>query len=129
MDRRSAAISQPHSSSIPPRFFLSRLYRSRSKIACKMAPTKKDAADKEAKLTPEQSTAVILDYLRKQNRPFSATDISTNLKNRVTKAAAAKLLKDMHERNEIEGRAAGKQWVYHTIQVSCVRHVLTIEEC
>ncbi|KAK3677238.1 hypothetical protein LTR78_002776 [Recurvomyces mirabilis] len=80
-----------------------------------MAPTKKDA-EKEAKLTPEQSATMILDYLRKQNRPYSATDISTNLKNRVTKAAAAKLLKDMHERNEIEGRAAGKQLVYHAIQ-------------
>lgn len=80
-----------------------------------MAPTKKD--EKEAKLTPEQSATVVLDYLRKQNRPYSATDISTNLKNRVTKAAAAKLLKDMHERNEIEGRAAGKQLVYHAIQV------------
>ncbi|KAK5690414.1 hypothetical protein LTR97_012282 [Elasticomyces elasticus] len=82
-----------------------------------MAPVKKDADEKkEAKLTPEQSAALVLDYLRKQNRPYSATDISTNLKNRVTKAAAAKLLKDMHERKEIEGRAAGKQIVYHTIQ-------------
>ena len=84
-----------------------------------MAPTKADAekAEKEAKLTPEQSAALVLDYLRKQNRPYSATDISSNLKNRVTKAAVTKLLKDMHERNEIEGRAAGKQIVYHAIQV------------
>ena len=80
-----------------------------------MAPTKKD--EKEAKLTPEQSAALVLDYLRKQNRPYSATDISTNLKNRITKAAAAKLLKDIHERHEIDGRAAGKQLVYHAIQV------------
>ena len=79
-----------------------------------MAPTKKDAKEeKEAKLTPEQSAA-----LRRQNRPYSASDISSNLKNRVSKAAAAKLLKDMHERKEIEGRAAGKQLVYHAIQVS-----------
>lgn len=84
-----------------------------------MAPTKKDAekGEKEAKPTPEQSAALVLDYLRKQNRPYSAIDVSTNLKNRVTKAAAAKLLKDMHERKEIEGRAAGKQIVYHAIQV------------
>ena len=85
-----------------------------------MAPTKEKAtekAEKEAKLTPEQSATLILDYLRKQNRPYSATDISSNLKNRVTKAAAAKLLKDMHERSEIEGKAAGKQIVYHAIQV------------
>ncbi|TKA42583.1 hypothetical protein B0A54_07425 [Friedmanniomyces endolithicus] len=60
-----------------------------------MAPIKKDAEDtkKEAKLNPEQSATLILDYLRKQNRPYSATDISANLKNRVTKTAAAKLLK------------------------------------
>ncbi|RMZ17191.1 hypothetical protein D0860_00598 [Hortaea werneckii] len=82
-----------------------------------MAPTKKDAKEeKEAKLTPQQSADLIMDYLRKQNRPYSATDISTNLKNRVSKAAAAKLLKDMHERKEIEGRAAGKQLIYHVIQ-------------
>lgn len=83
-----------------------------------MGPTKERAAEKGAKLTPDQSAALILDYLRKQNRPYSATDISANLKNRVTKAAAAKLLKDMHERKEIEGKAAGKQIVYHAIQVS-----------
>jgi 26S proteasome regulatory subunit, ATPase 3, interacting protein len=84
-----------------------------------MAPTKKDSkdGDKEPKLNPEQSAALILDYLRKQNRPYSATDISANLKNRVTKAAATKLLKDMHERKEVEARAAGKQLVYHSIQV------------
>ncbi|KAI7488095.1 hypothetical protein KC357_g2448 [Hortaea werneckii] len=82
-----------------------------------MAPTKKDAKEeKEAKLTPQQSADLVMDYLRRQNRPYSATDISTNLKNRVSKAAAAKLLKDMHERNEIEGRAAGKQLIYHVIQ-------------
>ena len=75
-----------------------------------MAPTKKDAdkGEKEAKLTPEQSASLIFDYLRRQNRPYSATDISSNLKNRVTKAAAIKLLKDMHERNEIEGRDDGR---------------------
>lgn len=66
-----------------------------------MAQTKEKATEKtekEATLPPEQSTALIVDYLRKQNRPYSATDISSNLKNRVTKAAAAKLLKDMDER-------------------------------
>lgn len=96
---------------------------SRRPVLFNMAPTKKDAKDeKEAKLTPQQSADLIMDYLRKQNRPYSATDISTNLKNRVSKAAAAKLLKDMHERREIEGRAAGKQLIYHVLQVG---HMLT----
>ncbi|KAI9791472.1 MAG: hypothetical protein M1816_003816 [Peltula sp. TS41687] len=31
-------------------------------------------------------------------------------------AAAAKILKEMHERGEIEGRASGKQLVYHAVQ-------------
>ncbi|CAK1365998.1 unnamed protein product [Cercospora beticola] len=64
---------------------------------------------KEKKLTPDESSKLILNYLRKTNRPYSATDISTNLNNKVTKAAATKLLKDMHERNEIDGKASGKQ--------------------
>ena len=93
-----------------------------------MAPTKKDAGEKEAKLNPEQSAALIMEYLRKQNRPYSAIDISTNLKNRVTKAAAAKLLKDLHERKEIEGRAAGKQIVYHSIQVSVLALIILTRE-
>lgn len=87
-----------------------------------MAPTKKDG-EKEAKLTPEQQAVLVLDYLRKENRPYSATDISSNLKNRVTKAAAAKLLKDLHEQKKIEGRAAGKQQVYHAVQVREEDHV------
>lgn len=81
-----------------------------------MPPVKKEAETK-VKLTPEQGAAAILQYLRKENRPYSATDISSNLHNAVTKTAAAKLLKDMHERQEIEGRASGKQIVYHVIQV------------
>ncbi|GIZ47645.1 hypothetical protein CKM354_001073000 [Cercospora kikuchii] len=71
---------------------------------------------KEKKLTPDESSKLILNYLRKTNRPYSATDISTNLNNKVTKAAATKLLKDMHERNEIDGKASGKQIVYFAIQ-------------
>ncbi|KAI5361377.1 Putative pairing protein [Septoria linicola] len=78
-----------------------------------MAPTKEP---KEKKLTPDESAKLILDYLRTQNRPYSATDISQNLNNRVAKAAATKLLKDMHERKEIDGKASGKQIVYFHIQ-------------
>lgn len=90
-----------------------------------MAPTKKDG-EKEAKFTPQESAKAIMDYLRKENRPYSATDISGNLHNRVTKTLAQKLLKDMHERKEIEGRASGKQLVYHVIQVSSMRPALRV---
>ncbi|KAL9528105.1 Homologous-pairing protein [Sphaerulina musiva] len=81
-----------------------------------MAPTKKDGDVKEKKLSPDESSKLILDYLRTTNRPYSATDISANLSNKVTKAAATKLLKDMHERKEIDGKAAGKQIVYFAVQ-------------
>ncbi|KAF2758180.1 homologous-pairing protein-like protein 2 [Pseudovirgaria hyperparasitica] len=74
------------------------------------------APRKEPKEPRENAADMILTYLRKQNRPYSATDISANLHNKVTKAATAKLLKDLHERKEIEGRAAGKQIVYHSVQ-------------
>jgi len=64
----------------------------------------------------EDGAAMILDYLKKQNRPYSAIEVSANLHNKVTKAYASKVLKEMHERKEIEGRAAGKQLVYHVLQ-------------
>jgi hypothetical protein len=84
-----------------------------------MAATKKDATgEKEKKLTPDESAKLIIDYLRRTNRPYSASDISQNLQNKVTKAAAVKLLKDLHERKEIEGKAQGKQTVYHAVQAS-----------
>lgn len=87
-------------------------------IITAMAATKKEAGgEKEKKLTPEESARLILDYLRQTNRPYSATDISNNLRNRVTKAAATKLLKDMHERKEIDGKVVGKAAVYHALQV------------
>lgn len=68
-----------------------------------MAP-KKGGSEK---VPGENGSVMILDYLRKQNRPYSAIEISTNLQNKVTKANAVKILKDMHEKGQIEGRAAG----------------------
>ncbi|KAF2629873.1 TBPIP-domain-containing protein [Macroventuria anomochaeta] len=79
-----------------------------------MAPRK--TTEKEAKATSAEGSDMILHYLRKTNRPYSAIDISANLHNKVTKAAAAKLLKDLHEQKLIEGRPAGKQIVYHALQ-------------
>ncbi|KAL3470195.1 Tat binding protein 1-interacting protein-domain-containing protein [Aspergillus californicus] len=51
-------------------------------------------------------SAMILDYLR--GRPYSAIDISANLHNKVTKSYAVKALKDLHQKKEIESRAAGE---------------------
>ncbi|RVD89344.1 uncharacterized protein DFL_000357 [Arthrobotrys flagrans] len=59
---------------------------------------------------------MILDYLQKQNRPYSATDISANLHNAVTKANAAKLLKELGDNGDLAVCVSGKQTVYHTPQ-------------
>ncbi|KAH7378812.1 homologous-pairing protein-like protein 2 [Pyrenochaeta sp. MPI-SDFR-AT-0127] len=89
-----------------------------------MAPRKKI----EEKATANEAADMVLHYLRKQNRPYSAIDVSANLHNKVTKTAAAKILKELHEQKHIEGRAAGKQIVYHALQDasdSCTPEQLT----
>ncbi|PYH41133.1 putative TBP interacting domain protein [Aspergillus saccharolyticus JOP 1030-1] len=64
----------------------------------------------------DDSARVILDYIRRQNRPYSAIEISTNLHKEVTKAQAARALRDLWHNKQIEGRTAGKQVVYHALQ-------------
>ncbi|GIJ87202.1 hypothetical protein Asppvi_006108 [Aspergillus pseudoviridinutans] len=81
-------------------------------------------------------TSLILDYLRKQNRPYSvrpldderlagndsnvlasqAIDVSTNLHNKVSKTHAAKVLRELHRKKEIDARISGKHIVYHALQ-------------
>ncbi|KAL2862925.1 putative TBP interacting domain protein [Aspergillus lucknowensis] len=78
---------------------------------------KKGKNDRQATGEPAtDGAALILDYLRKQNRPYSATDVSVNLHNKVTKAYAVKALRELHQKKEIECRIAGKQIVYHATQ-------------
>lgn len=84
-----------------------------------MPPRKAAAASAATKPTTDDTKAcsLILNYLVAQNRPFSATEISSNLHNAVAKARTDKLLKEMFERGEIAGRASGKQWVFWGLQV------------
>ncbi|KAJ5710752.1 hypothetical protein N7488_004908 [Penicillium malachiteum] len=101
-----------------------------------MAPRKSKSV-KDTK-TDDDAT-LVLNYLREQksdayhssflllvtiltkdmsSRPYSAIEISANLHNQVSKAQAAKILKELHQKKEIEERTAGKQVVYHAIQDS-----------
>ncbi|KAL2816832.1 Tat binding protein 1-interacting protein-domain-containing protein [Aspergillus cavernicola] len=77
---------------------------------------KKGKNEKPAANNASDGSTMILDYLRKQNRPYSAIDISANLHNKVTKTYAVRVLRDLHQKKEIEGRVAGKQTVYHAVQ-------------
>ncbi|KFY63741.1 hypothetical protein V496_03696 [Pseudogymnoascus sp. VKM F-4515 (FW-2607)] len=81
-------------------------------------PPRKAAASTTTKPITDDSKActIILNYLVSQNRPYSATEISSNLHNAVTKARTDKLLKEMFERGEIAGKASGKQWVFWGLQ-------------
>ncbi|ORY80278.1 hypothetical protein BCR35DRAFT_331925 [Leucosporidium creatinivorum] len=47
-----------------------------------------------------------------QNRPYRATGLSANLKNRVSKAQAQKALASLHKEGEIMGKTYGKSTVY-----------------
>jgi len=73
----------------------------------------------KATLSDPDPTELIISYLKSQNRPYSATDISSNLHNKITKAKTDKFLKEMFERKEIDGKVSGKQWVYWYLQVCC----------
>ncbi|KAJ1655915.1 hypothetical protein IWQ61_004420 [Dispira simplex] len=70
-----------------------------------MAPQKKQAKGGDG----EQ---MVLNYLRKTNRPYSATDIFNNLHGALTKSAIQKALVQLHERSDIHGKTYGKQSVY-----------------
>ncbi|CAK40904.1 putative TBP interacting domain protein [Aspergillus niger CBS 101883] len=69
--------------------------------------------------TAPDGPALVLDYLRKGLFVADlqqATEISMNLHNKITKAHAVKALRELHQNKLIEGRAAGKQIVYHALQ-------------
>ncbi|KAK8197044.1 Tat binding protein 1-interacting protein-domain-containing protein [Phyllosticta capitalensis] len=85
-----------------------------------MAPRKeKDAKDAKAeRITGSEAADLVLKYLTEQNRPYSANDVSANLHNKVTKAAATKLLKELSDKELLICRAAGKQLVYHVPQTA-----------
>ncbi|KAK4702742.1 26S proteasome regulatory subunit, ATPase 3, interacting protein, partial [Phenoliferia sp. Uapishka_3] len=77
-------------------------------------------AGRRSRTTPQLTFTVwrkVLGYLNAQNRPYGATDLSANLKNRVSKAQAAKTLAALHDKGEILGKAYGKTTVYCALQV------------
>lgn len=76
-------------------------------------PPRKPATDKAS---ADEAPTLILNYLTQQNRPYSATDISSNLHNKVTKTKTDKILKELAEEGKIVGKNAGKAWIFHALQ-------------
>ncbi|OAL65514.1 hypothetical protein A7C99_2611 [Trichophyton rubrum] len=71
-----------------------------------MAPKKEKTEKGEKSASSEDGSAMILKYLKQQNRPYSAIDISANLHNKVTKAYTVKALKALHEQKLLECRVS-----------------------
>ncbi|GBB95998.1 hypothetical protein RclHR1_02660019 [Rhizophagus clarus] len=72
-----------------------------------MAKVKKAPAAKG-----DDAEQMVMDYLRKTNRPYSATDVSNNLHGAITKAVAQKVLNALAVKTEVRQKVYGKQSVY-----------------
>ncbi|KAJ3047016.1 PSMC3 interacting protein [Rhizophlyctis rosea] len=55
---------------------------------------------------------VVLTYLRRTNRPYSAVDVFNNLKGEIGKTIVTKTLAQLVDEQTIHGKQYGKQWVY-----------------
>lgn len=80
-------------------------------------PPRKPATEKAS---ADEAPTLILNYLIQQNRPYSATDVSSNLHNKVTKTKTDKILKELAEEGKIVGKNTGKAWIFHALQVSFI---------
>lgn len=60
---------------------------------------------------------IVLDYLVKQNRPYSVTDIVTNLHNSMSKVVATKALVQLEATGAILAKTYAKSVIYVIKQV------------
>ncbi|PQE26477.1 TBP1-interacting TBPIP protein [Rutstroemia sp. NJR-2017a BBW] len=82
-------------------------------VAAEKKTLDKNGKEKIKPVTGDEATEVILEYLRRENRPFSAGD--------VTKTLTDKLLKELFNAQLIHGKGTngdgkGSQWVYWALQ-------------
>ncbi|KAF9183743.1 hypothetical protein BGZ51_006495 [Haplosporangium sp. Z 767] len=73
-----------------------------------MPKDKKPAVSKGGDKAEKQ----VLDYLTKQNRPYSITDIVTNLHSAVTKSECQRVVNALVERDLVTTKLYGKQAIY-----------------
>ncbi|APA13463.1 predicted protein [Sclerotinia sclerotiorum 1980 UF-70] len=81
----------------------------------------KDGKEKVKAVTGDEAQEVLMEYLIRENRPFSAGDVSGNLHGKVTKTLTDKLLKELSNSGLINGKGTngdgkGSQWVYWALQ-------------
>ncbi|TXT04399.1 hypothetical protein VHUM_04166 [Vanrija humicola] len=73
-------------------------------------PPKKEAKEKPIK--GDLEVQMVLQYLRSVNRPYASTDVSTNLKNKVTKPEAQKALVALADKGLLTMKPYGKQSIF-----------------
>ncbi|KAI9009113.1 Tat binding protein 1-interacting protein-domain-containing protein [Hyaloraphidium curvatum] len=78
------------------------------------APGKKPRKPAEAKekVAAADVDGVVLAYLRRQNRPYSAIDVFNNLGGTIPKAQVVKSLAGLFSSNQIHGKSYSKSWIY-----------------
>ncbi|CAO3636744.1 unnamed protein product [Mucor fragilis] len=74
------------------------------------------AAKKKTGSTKKEEENVVLEYLTKVNRPYSATDIFNNLHAKYTKGSITKALDQLVKDESIMSKAYGKSTIYSTKQ-------------
>ena len=67
-------------------------------------------------MSKKSPDSTVLEYLRQQNRPYSATDIFNNLHKEFGKTAVTKSLESLAAANKIMEKTYGKQKVYAPCQ-------------
>ncbi|KAG7562917.1 hypothetical protein FFLO_01607 [Filobasidium floriforme] len=75
-------------------------------------PAKAATKSAEKAVKGDEVYQVVLKYLKQVNRPYAATDISANLKNKVTKTNAQKVLGSLADKGLLTCKTYGKQSIY-----------------
>lgn len=80
----------------------------------KYFPTQRMASKqpKAVKISDKEAKETVFKYLEAQNRPYSSTDISTNLKGKIPKTQLNKVIDLLVKSNSIVSKAYGKQSVF-----------------
>ncbi|ORX34637.1 Tat binding protein 1-interacting protein-domain-containing protein [Kockovaella imperatae] len=70
------------------------------------------AAAKEKAVKGDEAEELVLQYLKSTNRPYASADVSANLKGKVPKPAAQKILTTLAEKGSLTMKTYGKQTIF-----------------
>ncbi|KAG0322051.1 PSMC3 interacting protein [Linnemannia gamsii] len=68
--------------------------------------------EKKTSVSSDKPERIVLDYMSKQNRPYSVTDIVTNLHAAVTKTECQRAVNSLVDKELLTSKTFGKQTIY-----------------